>query len=441
MDFVLDALFVLVSAVNIWILLSLLYYFALSFWGFSKVEKYAEHAPKTRFLVFIPACNEELVIRDAIRSVQEADYPPSLIDIYVIADNCTDHTRARALEQGARVIETRTEPGEPIGKPHAIKKALDAHPEFYEAYDMLCIFDADNVVDKRFFAEVNSQCLDQGQPAAIQGYLGCKNKAGLVAFYYYHSYTLTNRFFQFTRYRLGINCSVGGTGLAFSLKALARIGGWKANTLTEDMEMQLLFTRNGERILWNHHAKIYDEKPTNAATAFKQRTRWSQGHWYVSLHNAGPLIMAFVRRRIPLKELVSSFFYMFSMPLSVQIPLLVLFAAVAIVLKKFQPLALLGLDNWSWVQNGLLFLTFLYTLLALFFVADYMDNQEKPRFSSLLMVVASYVALYPLTLVSQVLGFFRHRNQRVWAKTDHSITVPTEMGQEEPQDQERKSVV
>ena len=418
--------------VNIWILLSLLYYFVLSLWGFGKMKKYREHAPKTRFLVFIPACNEELVIRDVIRSVQEAAYPPSLIDIYVIADNCTDRTRARALEQGARVIETRTQPGEPIGKPHAIKKALAAHPEFYEAYDMLTIFDADNVVDERFFAEVNSQYLDQGKPAAIQGYLGCKNKAGLVAFFYYHSYTLTNRFFQLTRYRLGINCSVGGTGLAFSLKALARIGGWRANTLTEDMEMQLLFTRNGERILWNHYAKIYDEKPTNAATAFKQRTRWSQGHWYVSLHNAGPLIGAFVRRRIPLKELISSFFYMFSMPLSVQIPLVALFGAVAIACRQFQPLALLGLDDWSWVRSGLLFLPFVYALFGLFFVADYVDNQEKPRFSSAWMVAVSYIALYPLTLITQVLGFLRHRNQHTWVKTDHEITVPVETGREEP---------
>ncbi|MCL2810757.1 MAG: glycosyltransferase [Clostridia bacterium] len=397
------------------------------------MTKYGEHAPKTRFLVFIPACNEELVIRDVIRSVQKTEYPSSLIDIFVIADNCTDQTRARALAQGARVIETKSLPGEPVGKPHAIKKVLTAHPEFYEDYDMLTIFDADNVVGARFFAEVNSQYLDQGKPAAIQGYLGCKNKAGLVAFYYYHSYTLTNRFFQLTRYRLGINCSVGGTGLAFCLKALARVGGWRANTLTEDMEMQLLFTRNGERILWNHYAKIYDEKPTTASTAFKQRTRWSQGHWYVSLRNAGPLIGAFFRRRIPFKELISSFFYMFSMPLSVQIPLLAVMAVLTIALRQFQPLVFLGLDNWSWLHNGLLFLTFLYTLFGLFFVADYMDNQEKPRFSSLCWVVASYITLYPLTLVSQVLGFFRHGNQRIWVKTDHGITVTPETDQNESQ--------
>jgi hypothetical protein len=131
---------------------------------------------------------------------------------------------------------------------------------------------------------------------------------------------------------------------------------------------------------------------------------------------------------------------MFSMPLSVQIPLLALMAVVTAALGQFQPLAFLGLNNWNWVRNALLLVSFLYTLFGLFFVADYMDNQEKPSVSSFLMVLASYVFLYPLTLASQVLGFFRHRNQRVWAKTDHAINVPAEMGQEEPREQ-KQSVV
>lgn len=431
MDLALDILFALISAVNVWIFLSFLYYFAVSFWGFVKKKKYADHAPKARYLVFIPACNEELVIQDVIRSIQDADYPSSLIDIYVIADNCTDSTKARALKQGARVIETRSAPGEPVGKPHAIKKVLDTHPEFYEQYDLLSIFDADNYVDQAFFSEINSQYFDENQPAAIQGYLGCKNNSGLVAFYYYHSYTMTNRFFQLAKYNLGINCSIGGTGLAFSLAALQRIGGWQANSLTEDMEMQLLFTRNGEHILWNHYAKTYDEKPTSAATAFKQRIRWSQGHWYVSLHNALPLLRAFIRRKISAKELVSSYCYMFSMPMSIQIPLLVLFGILTIATEPFHPLTFFGLAHIDLLSTALMSLPFLYTLFGLFFAADYMDNQEKPSLSSLWMIAVSYVCLYPLTLASQMLGFFRHRNQHTWVKTDHQINMPTKMGREE----------
>ena len=57
-----------------------------------------------RFAVLIPARNEEMVISGLIDSIHRQDYPTELIDIYVIADNCTDATAARAIECGAKVI-------------------------------------------------------------------------------------------------------------------------------------------------------------------------------------------------------------------------------------------------------------------------------------------------------------------------------------------------
>ena len=54
-----------------------------------------------RFAVLIPARNEEMVISGLIDSIHRQDYPTELIDIYVIADNCTDSTAARAIECGA----------------------------------------------------------------------------------------------------------------------------------------------------------------------------------------------------------------------------------------------------------------------------------------------------------------------------------------------------
>ncbi len=438
---------VLLILVDIWMVLSFFYYLIVSFWGFGKVRKYADHAPEARFLVLIPACNEEVVIQDVVRSVQNTRYPRELIDVCVIADNCKDRTHERAEEQGARVFDTYSAPGEPVGKPHAIKKVLELHPEFYEQYDMLVIIDADNVVNAEFFAELNSQFIDEGRPAAIQGYLGCKNKAGLVAFFYYHSYTISNRFFQLAKYRMKANASIGGTGLAFSMKALQEIGGWQANSLTEDMEMQVMFTERGGRILWNHFAKTYDEKPTRASTVFKQRIRWSQGHWYVSLRGAMPLLRAFLRGKLSLKELISSYCYMFSRPMSVQIPLSVLALLVTAFMQQFQPLRIFGLEDFNTLQSVLFALPFLYSLFGLFFTADYLDNQERPRFSTIFLVIASYVMLYPVCLVSQVIGFFKHRNQHIWVKTDHQINAPRDLGEpargaskDEPITDERKAI-
>lgn len=43
-----------------------------------------------RFGVVIAARNERVVLPNLIRSIQEQSYPRELVDIFVVADNCTD---------------------------------------------------------------------------------------------------------------------------------------------------------------------------------------------------------------------------------------------------------------------------------------------------------------------------------------------------------------
>ena len=42
--------------------------------------------------------------------------------------------------------------------------------------------------------------------------------------------------------------------------------------------MEIEIVKSGGIILWNHHAKIYDEKPDSLKVSLRQRTRWAQGH-------------------------------------------------------------------------------------------------------------------------------------------------------------------
>ena len=51
-----------------------------------------------KFLVVIPAHDEELLIADVIESLRAVDYPQELLDIHVIADNCSDQTAELARE-------------------------------------------------------------------------------------------------------------------------------------------------------------------------------------------------------------------------------------------------------------------------------------------------------------------------------------------------------
>ena len=53
-----------------------------------------------RYAVMISARNEEEVIGELIGSLTSQNYPRELLDIYVVADNCTDDTAGAARRQG-----------------------------------------------------------------------------------------------------------------------------------------------------------------------------------------------------------------------------------------------------------------------------------------------------------------------------------------------------
>ena len=95
------------------------------------------------------------VIAQLIRSVRAQKYPEELIDIFVVADNCTDNTAQAAREAGAVVYERHNTYA--VGKGYALRFLLEnIFKNFGEyAYDGFFVFDADNVLDCRFVEEMN----------------------------------------------------------------------------------------------------------------------------------------------------------------------------------------------------------------------------------------------------------------------------------------------
>lgn len=401
-----------------WLMVMLVYQMVLTVFGFKrKTKDYADHDPQSRFLVLVPAHNEEKVIGDIIENLERMDYPRELYDFYVIADNCTDGTAERARSLGARVLEThKPTPDAPTGKPLALKRALEQLGNYAERYDLMMIFDADNLIDTNMFREVNSQYLDKGKPDFIQCYLGSKNKSGVVAWFYYTSYTITNRFFQLAKYRLGLNCSIGGTGFAMSTAYLAQRGGWTTVSLTEDFEIQVEATLDGRRILWNHNTRVYDEKPTRLRASLRQKTRWAQGHWFVALRNTGKVFSGLFHGRISVGEALSLLTYMYS--LSTYLIALLQFAITLILLLPgfhYAP----GQLSFGSLLSGLGI--FAYSYFMLFYLADWVDNHVAFRWRTIPMMIWSVIVNSVIAGLSQLTGLWKHRQQQHWVKTEHSI--------------------
>lgn len=233
-----------------------------------------------RYGVLIAARNEETVIAQLIQSVRGQSYPSELIDIFVVADNCTDNTAAVAREAGAVVFERRDPYA--VGKGYALKFLLKEISERYgeNAFEGFFVFDADNILDEHFIEEMN-KVFDSGYEV-VTSYRNSKNfgdnwiSAGYSLFFLREA-TQLNR----PRMMLGTSSCVSGTGFLFSNQIARRNGGWKHFLLTEDFEFTVDCILNDTPVGYCESAVIYDEQPTKLGQSFMQRARWIKGYLQV----------------------------------------------------------------------------------------------------------------------------------------------------------------
>ena len=227
-----------------------------------------------KFMAIIPAHNEETVVKNLIESLKKQDYNKKLLDIYVIADNCTDNTAEIAKSAGAIVYERFD--SEKKTKGYAMQWFLAQKLQENADYDAFCVFDADNIVNPDFITNMNKK-LCQGEEI-VQGYRDIKNPtdtwitAGYAIFYW-----TMNRFYHLARYNLGLSPLINGTGFMVKFDVI-RDSGWDTKTLTEDIEFSLKNIAVGRKLGWATDAIVYDEQPLGFRQSWKQRSRWTVGH-------------------------------------------------------------------------------------------------------------------------------------------------------------------
>ena len=92
-------------AISLIFTLCYFYQFVYVFVGLFKKSKSFTAEKNHRYAVVISARNEGNVIGNLINSIQKQTYPSDLLDIFVVADNCTDDTAEVARRAGATVYE------------------------------------------------------------------------------------------------------------------------------------------------------------------------------------------------------------------------------------------------------------------------------------------------------------------------------------------------
>ena len=258
---------------------------------FKKDAPHREPTPH-RIAVLIAARNEQAVIGNLIDSIKTQDYPADKVDIFVVADNCTDLTGTVAGAHGATVY-FRNNTAQ-VGKGYALQFLLRCIDEDFAPYDGYLVLDADNILSPNYISEINKTFSDGYQ--IVTSYRNSKNygdnwiSAGYALWFLREAQYLNN-----ARMRLGSSCAVSGTGFLFSDGVLEACGGWNFFLLTEDIEFTIDNVVRGEKVGYAAGAVLYDEQPTSFAQSWRQRMRWSKGYLQVFRKYASEIFSGIAR--------------------------------------------------------------------------------------------------------------------------------------------------
>jgi cellulose synthase/poly-beta-1,6-N-acetylglucosamine synthase-like glycosyltransferase len=248
-----------------------------------------ERPPQSRFLILIPAHDEETGIATTVASCRGADYPEALFSVLVVADNCSDRTAAVAAQAGARVVERFDEIKKSKG--YAIEYLIGwlvASGEF-DALDAIVVIDADTTMDPALLRRFDAR-LGAGQDW-VQCYYTVSNpdqswRTRLMTY----AFSLFNGVMPSGLTALGSSAGLRGNGMCFSTRGLQRRP-FACYGLSEDMEFSWMLRVAGETIAFEPSARVYGAMVSSGGSAAAgQRRRWEFGRSEVRRKYLGPLL-------------------------------------------------------------------------------------------------------------------------------------------------------
>lgn len=375
---------------------------------FAKPVTFPEAAMDKRYAVLISARNEEHVIGNLITCLHEQTYPSGLIDIWVVADNCTDGTARVVRDMGCHVVERHNM--QQVGKGYALTYLLDYMIDagLSDTYDAYFVFDADNKLDRHYFEEMNKAF--QSGFKILTSYRNSVNLAdnwvssGSALWFIRES-----RFLNNSRMLFGSSCHVGGTGFMFSKEIMKRNKGWKFHLLTEDLEFTMDSVLHGDRVGYCGSAILYDEQPITFAQSWRQRLRWSKGFLQVFRYYGPQLI----RRAIKERDFSAVDFTLLLCPFTVlgviRAVLGVIFAACGFVTWQSQLGAVTG---WS---SGIVL-----AVLGMMALAGLTIIAERGQIGATNKELFAYVLSFPIYMLSYVPISFQAIFSKVqWKPIEH----------------------
>lgn len=234
-----------------------------------------EHWPPVT--VQLPIYNEMYVAERLIRSAAALDYPAEALEIQVL-DDSTDET----VELVAGLVAELRRAGADIVHLHRRDRqgykagALAAGFEAARG-EFLAVFDADFLPGPDFLKRVIPQ-FENPEVGFVQTRWGHVNR-DYSFLTLLQSLAIDAHFMveQFARSQAGFIFNFNGTGGVWRKATIRDAGGWKAETLTEDLDLSYRAFLNGWRAVYLRDVEVPAELPVSFSAYRRQQHRWARG--------------------------------------------------------------------------------------------------------------------------------------------------------------------
>lgn len=226
-----------------------------------------------KYLILVPAHNEEKVIEETLINLLNLNYPKDLYKIVFLLDNCTDNTYTIILQYNSEYLLKND--GFLKGKSCALKWFIGNY-ENINNFNRIIVLDADTIIEKNFLKIVSNY-----EDRVLQAFVNpLFYKNSITSSLSAYSEIISQKLKDNIRSKFNWSCILRGTGMVID-KEIFKQYIPLCKTQIEDTELSILLVRDGIKINYIPDAIINDPKPLNIQKASSQRARWLFGQYQI----------------------------------------------------------------------------------------------------------------------------------------------------------------